>query len=220
MKPSSSAKPNRVERIQKALHRAGKQHGTSLHGDLEFLTPAVLALPDLWAAAAERGQQAMLHWLLHQPQGRDAQGAFRAAVAYDLPEVLEFLLGRMKSVDIKFPKWLDDELCSFRCLLILAKAGCPVQLQYAHRVSELEEAHRLFMEQVGQAKALHPELACACSPPSCRLQRGSLRNATSSELLGFLARLPAELVDRIAAEAFLAPEDAKRIQWAEPSSSS
>ena len=210
---SDPVKANRIRAIQKMLSRAYEQYGKSWEGDLDYLNPAILAMPELRAAAGERGQWAMLRWLLDQPcQGPGfAQAAFNAAVQNDQPEVIQYILSRSRPGVLTFPECLDPQACSARCLLILAKAGCPMRQRYPHRIEELVSAWHVFVNVVKSAQAASPRHLHPGGHAPRRMLRKHLSSATGDELLSFLAELPSEVSGKIADMAFLSPTDAEKV---------
>ena len=210
------ARASRLQKIQKMLVRANEQYGKSWEGTLEYMSPAILAMPELWAAAGERGQWPVLQWLLHQPclGPRCAQVAFDTAIWNDQPDTVEYILSRSRPELITFPEQraLDPEMCSSRCLLVLAKAGCPMRKSHPFKVGKLVRAWHVFVNEVTRAQAARSEVIDSGLHAHGRMSRRSLRNATSNELLAFLAELPPVLVCEVAGRAFLSSKDAENIK--------
>ena len=210
------ARASRLQKIQKMLVRANEQYGRSWEGNLEYMNPAVLAMPDLWDAAGERGQWPVLKWLLQHPHLglRCAQVAFDTALRNDQPDAVEYILSRSRPEEITFPEQraLDPEQCSSRCLLVLAKAGCPMRQSHPFRVGELVRAWHVFVNEVTRAKAAKSNVKDSGLHAHQQMSQPSPRNATSDELLDLLAQLPPELVCKVADMAFLSPNDAKNVK--------
>ena len=209
--PWYSSRPFRTHSIVRMLQTALQELQQE---QLQLLDLDIQNMPELCTAAASRGHLKMLQWLVFQPpQARHIQRALNAALAADQPEILDNLLSGFEG--IRFPTQLDHAHCSAHCLLILAKAGCPMRQQYPHRIAEHVESWRTFVRLWLWAQAAgnhHHHHGQISTISSCRSRANmGMHDVAGRHMLVQLARLPKDTFLLIANQAFLSPEEANSL---------
>ena len=171
----------------------------------QYLRSEAQALPELCIAAAARGLLEVLRWLLHHPpQAQHAPRALQAAIDHDQLEVMQWLLSP-RTLGLPFPKDLTH--ASPRCLLALARAGCPMRRAHPHQVRELVNAWYAFVGLVRWAAVAGPGSRACRAAQSIRGPAGR-----DDSQLTRLSHLPSDVICKIADDALLGPGEAKRVR--------
>lgn len=200
-------------------------------------------LPHLRMPAVRQGNLQLLKWLQRQqPSCQMGAEVCEAALMRDHKGIVHYLVKELKPP--VFPK---RYFSAWRgCMLTLAQAACPMEEQHKPQLIKLVESWYTFMglwqwaaNQTAAAAASADDAlqhstreersygvtgAPAClrsSLADLRLEGAAANNESnmrvSDALLAHLAQLPPELAHNIAADAFLSPKQASKIQiYTEP----
>ena len=182
------------------------------HGSYNIYSLAVdlLGTGELPMAAARHGQLSMLKWLLsHKRQMKHALRVLQATLESDQPQVFRFL---MLETSLKITPH-DLTSAGPRCLFLWAKAGGRIQEGNPQQMQALLESWYTFkclMEWAATRQWIWPGMKETSQAPSGRIIY------TPQGLLKRLAFLPDEVLEKIAAGAFVSPDDAEALVQGPP----
>ncbi len=194
--------------------RAGDLIERAAHGSYNIYNLAVdlLGTGELPMAAARHGQLSMLKWLLsHERQMKHGRRVLQATLEGDQPQVFRFL---MLGTSLKITPH-DLTSAGPRCLFLWAKAGGRIQEGNPQQIQALLESWYTFkclMEWAATRQWIRPGMEETIRAPSGRI------TYTPQGLLKHLAFLPDEVLEKIAARAFVSPDDAEALVQGPPTS--